>query len=243
MDGTPGRIPYLLIVDCDVWSRAALAVLLRPHVLVETASTASDGLSRLHNGSPDLVLLDVCLPDLDGADVLRALRARHPACPVVVLVTPERTESLQELTALGIDGLFRKPLEVGGLLERIRDLLPAGSGPSLESLRFSPHICQAVEHLSRTAPPLPSVEGLAQAIGLSASYLSHLFRAETRMTMREYLARVRVEVTKRTLRETRRNLESVSEAVGFSDASHLSRVFRKYVGRRPGAYRRRPDAA
>jgi len=83
-----------------------------------------------------------------------------------------------------------------------------------------------------------TVEGLAEAIGISSSHLAHLFRAKTGMTVREYLAKVRVQVAKRRLVDTRENLESISEAVGFSDASHLSRVFKKYAGRRPGEYRR-----
>jgi YesN/AraC family two-component response regulator len=235
--------PSILIIDGDVWSRAALAVFLEPSFLIETVATASDGLHRLSASSPDLVILDVDLPDLDGPCLVEALRVRLPVCPVIVIAAPERTESLRELTALGIESFFQKPFHIERLLERIRDLLPTGTESPVGATRFNRHVCKAIEYLGHNSPPIPSVAGLAEAIGISSSHLGHLFRSEVNMTVRQYLAQVRVEVTKRTLLETRENLERISEAVGFSDASHLSRVFRKYVGRRPGAYRRRPHAA
>jgi len=228
----------VLIVQSDPWSRAALAVFLEPYFQVETASTASDGLYQLSQWPPDLVILDISLPDMDGACLLRALRAHLPVCPVIVIAAPEGTESVRDLTALGIQSLFQKPVHVGRLLERIGSLLPArnGSLPGLPT--FSRHICKVIEHFNGNSTQVLTVEGLAEAIGISSSHLTHLFRAKIRMTVREYLAKVRVEVTKRRLLETHENLESISEAVGFSDASHLSRVFRKYAGRRPGEYRR-----
>lgn len=227
----------ILIVQADPVRRAALAVFLEPYFRTETASTASDGLYLVSQWSPDLAILDVPLPDLDGVYLLRVLRARLPACPVIVIAAVGRMDSVRELTALGVASLFPKPIQVEKLLDRISNLLPAGNGsvPGLPPL--CRHICKAIEHLHRDSMQVVTVQGLAEAIGISASRLAHLFRAKTRMTVREFLAKVRVEVAKRTLLETRDSLERISEAVGFSDASHLSRVFKKYAGRRPGEYR------
>jgi iron complex transport system substrate-binding protein len=55
----------------------------------------------------------------------------------------------------------------------------------------------------------------------------------------EYVAKIRIEATKTILAERDLTLEHVAESVGFSDASHLSRVFVQHVGERPGRHRSR----
>jgi AraC-like DNA-binding protein len=81
------------------------------------------------------------------------------------------------------------------------------------------------------------VDTVAGAIGVSSGHLAHLFPAELRMTVKQYVTRVRIEVAKQLLYDRAQTLERIAERVGFSDASHLSRVFRRYVGYRPGTFR------
>jgi AraC-like DNA-binding protein len=83
-----------------------------------------------------------------------------------------------------------------------------------------------------------TVEGIARAIGLSRPQLAYLFRRETGMTVKEYGTQVRIEIIKRLLAETDDKLEVIAEQLGFCDAAHLSRVFRRACGCPPGEYRR-----
>jgi AraC-like DNA-binding protein len=77
------------------------------------------------------------------------------------------------------------------------------------------------------------------AIGVSAGHLAHLFPAELCMTVKEVVTKVRIEVAKQLLYDRSDTLEHIAEQVGFSDASHLSRVFLQFAGHRPGNYRHR----
>jgi YesN/AraC family two-component response regulator len=81
------------------------------------------------------------------------------------------------------------------------------------------------------------VERIAEAIGLSPGHLSRVFRDETTLTAKEFVMRVRIEVARYLLRETRDTLEVIAERVGLCDAPHLARVFRQHTGATPGAYR------
>jgi transcriptional regulator GlxA family with amidase domain len=76
-------------------------------------------------------------------------------------------------------------------------------------------------------------------VGVSPSHLGHRFRAEAGITVKAYLARIRVAAAQHLLTRTELKLETIAELVGFCDASHLSRVFRELNGHRPGEYRRR----
>jgi len=83
-----------------------------------------------------------------------------------------------------------------------------------------------------------TVQGIARAVGLSSAQLAYLFRREIGMTIKDYATRVRVEIIKRLLADTDDKLDSIAEQLGFCDAAHLSRVFRRICGCPPGEYRR-----
>ena len=88
------------------------------------------------------------------------------------------------------------------------------------------------------------VDRIAEAVGVSAGHLSRVFRDETTLTAKEFVTRVRIEVARYLLRETRDGLEVIAERVGLRDGPDLSRVSREHTGAVPGAYRassRTPD--
>ncbi|GAA1750275.1 response regulator transcription factor [Luedemannella helvata] len=116
-------MPHVLVVEDDPNVRAALLRALRDHGYA--ASSAADGLTGLHGAvadRPDLVLLDLGLPDLDGLEVLRMIRAVS-AVPVVVATA--RDDEAQIVRALdgGADDYLVKPFGAAQLDARIRAVL------------------------------------------------------------------------------------------------------------------------
>jgi two-component system copper resistance phosphate regulon response regulator CusR len=86
---------------------------------VEHVDTGTEALARVRDGGAyGLVLLDLGLPDMDGLDVLRALRETGPALPVIVLTShgADRAKGLE----LGADDYFVKPLPFGRLLAGVQ---------------------------------------------------------------------------------------------------------------------------
>src|SRR5256885_9153131 len=76
----------VLVVDDERNIRALVArVLGQDQVEVHGAATGKEGLQMADEVSPDLVLLDLRLPDMDGMDVLRALRSRYPEVAVIII--------------------------------------------------------------------------------------------------------------------------------------------------------------
>ena len=232
--------PRILVVGGILRMQAALAVTLRKHFVVTTTSTASEGLHRLTGSRPDLVILDSCLPDLKSATFLRALRAHRPNCRVIILAEGEENDALRELLDLRVDGIFPRSDHLDVLLRRINGLLRKRRAGARQPARqgLDRHVGEVTRHMATSSGNGLTVQGVARAVGLSSAQLAYLFRRETGMSVKEYATRIRVEIIKRLLAETDDKLDIIAEQLGFCDAPHLSRVFRRICGCPPGEYRR-----
>jgi CheY-like chemotaxis protein len=95
---------------------------LRNDATVVTASTGQTGLALARSCAPDLVLLDLHLPDMDGADVLTALRTDEHTrdVPVVILTADATPGQVDRLLARGAADYLTKPLDLDGLLDTVR---------------------------------------------------------------------------------------------------------------------------
>lgn len=94
---------------------------------VELCASGRDALARLSGLAPDLILMDVMMPDQDGPATLRALRARGNQTPVVFLTAKARPEEMAEWKAGGALGVIAKPFDPMALPDEIRGLWAARS--------------------------------------------------------------------------------------------------------------------
>ena len=115
--------PTLLLIEDDELVRDAMTRLfVREGYLVLTASTGHDAIGVLRTPSSpiDVVLLDVGLPDVSGADLCARLRQFFPNLPVVVCTGAASQEEADELRQLGITHFFCKPIAMSELVAAVR---------------------------------------------------------------------------------------------------------------------------
>jgi two-component system KDP operon response regulator KdpE len=123
----------LLLIDDDESVTSALAKLLRGDgFLVETAASAAHAVTVFSASPPDLVLLDLGLPDRDGWDVYEMMALIEPLTPIVVLTA--RPGQVTMACAAGIGALVEKPADPETLLRLIRRLLDESAQTRLERL-------------------------------------------------------------------------------------------------------------
>jgi excisionase family DNA binding protein len=120
--------PLVLIVDDDERVREYVRVNLEMEgYSVREAGSAEEGLAVLEDVSPDLVLLDVMMPEVDGWEMLRRLQERHGvgAVPVIMFSGKTNDHAAEEASARGAQGFVGKPFDPQQLIERAKLLLPA----------------------------------------------------------------------------------------------------------------------
>jgi two-component system, OmpR family, response regulator len=122
------RIPAVLVVDDEPNIRELVQVALQFHgCSVTTAGTGKDALRQIDSDRPDLVVLDVMLPDLDGFEVVRRLRAAGNEIPVIFLTARDTSTDTVTGLALGGDDYVTKPFSVESLVARVRAVLRRAS--------------------------------------------------------------------------------------------------------------------
>jgi two-component system OmpR family response regulator len=118
---SPSRI---LVVDDELYITDLLGAALRfEGFSVDTAGTGGEALSQAERGAHDLVLLDVMLPDIEGTEVCRRLRAQGVRTPVLFLTARDATEDKVGGLTAGGDDYVTKPFSLDELVARIHAVL------------------------------------------------------------------------------------------------------------------------
>ncbi|WP_183099520.1 response regulator transcription factor [Nocardioides pelophilus] len=120
-DGTPVRV---LVVDDEVNIAELIAMALRYEGwTVDVAHTGSKAVTAAKAERPDVVVLDWMLPDFDGLEVLRRIRAAEPAVPVLFLTARDAVEDRVAGLTAGGDDYVTKPFSLEELVARLRALV------------------------------------------------------------------------------------------------------------------------
>jgi DNA-binding response OmpR family regulator len=123
-----GAVPTVLVVDDDPVIQKLLQVNFEMEGYdVVIAGDGEEGLALAREEQPDLVLLDVMMPKMNGLDVAAALRADHVTedIPIIMLSAKAQASDVQAGLDLGVDDYVTKPFDPLELLERVGTLLAA----------------------------------------------------------------------------------------------------------------------
>jgi len=124
------RQPIVLIVDDNEKNlRLARDVLQAAGFATLEASTGGDGVAMAAAHAPDVILMDIRLPDMDGVEARRRLEAdeRTAAIPVVALTSLAMKGDREWLLSIGFDGYLEKPIDVRAFPEQVRGYVRGSS--------------------------------------------------------------------------------------------------------------------
>jgi signal transduction histidine kinase/DNA-binding LacI/PurR family transcriptional regulator/AraC-like DNA-binding protein len=239
--GDCGDLHTILVVDDDpeiLDMHARLVAENIPGCRVLRANNGRAALDMMREKIPSLVLLDLMMPELDGAGVLKVMQEDERLRGVPVIVMTAQTLNQDEMARLnrGVAAVLAKGVftseetlvHIDQALERSKRL---GSDTQRLVRKAMAYIH---EHYSE---PL-SRDQLADYTGVSERHLNRCFLQETGLAPGAYLNRYRIQKARCLLKENNRSITEVMGAVGFSDSSYFTRVFKREEGMSPSEYQR-----
>lgn len=240
--GIDSALSTILIVDDNAEIRSFHARLIdqqMPGCRVLEAENGRAALEIISQTRPDLVLLDLIMPEVDGFAVLDEMRQQEATrdIPVIVLTAKMITEDdiarlNQSVAAVLSKGTFRGPEILDHIMNVLENTARLGTA-SQQMVRVAVAYIQ-----THYAEPLTR-DQIAKHVNVSPDHLSDCFHREMGITPMAYLNRYRIVQARRLLDEGRLSITQVALEVGFSDSAHFSRVFHREVGMSPRSYQKR----
>ena len=126
--GKPARGPLVLVVDDDPQVRELVRINLEIEgYAVREAGNADEGLAAVEDDAPDLILLDVMMPQIDGWEMLRRVQERHGvgSIPVVMFSGQLESGAAREAAERGARAFVGKPFDLRALIEQTKQIVPA----------------------------------------------------------------------------------------------------------------------
>lgn len=105
----------VLIVDDEIGARESLKMILKNDYEVSLARNAEEAFSKIKEHSPDLILLDILLPDLDGLKVLERIKQNDPDMVVIMITATNTVNTAVEAMKLGAYDYVTKPFDIDQL--------------------------------------------------------------------------------------------------------------------------------
>ncbi|HUH56331.1 MAG TPA: DNA-binding response regulator [Rhodanobacter sp.] len=241
--------PHILVIDDSPEDiRAPLLALRARSWRVTLATDGQQGYRRAQLLLPDLILLDVRMPGVDGFAVCRLLREspRTRGIPVLFLTSAGAAdERLEGLTHGAVDYIM-KSCEPAELLARVQIHLQlvrraepvSPDGPAALLSQDEIVLRAAMRLIGQQLGELPSLEAIAGKVGTHDKKLSAIFRRHLGMTVFGWVREERLRRSRELLADTGLSMQDIAGSIGFRSACNFTTAFRQRMGVTPSEYRK-----
>ena len=212
----------------------------------EVVGEAGDGmeaLTKIDTLCPDIVIMDINIPVMNGLKVIQLSRIRHPGTACVIVSGYDDFSYCREALRLKITDYILKPVnyeEFGTCIDNLKISLferRVSSAPESEK-QEERTIAGLTRYLQEHLAEEISLSVLAEQFHLNPQYISQLFKSEIGVNFLAYLTNIRMERAKKLLLSTSLSIAEVAERSGYGDYRVFTKVFKKSEGVTPSQYRR-----
>ncbi len=204
--------------------------------LVGLAADGQEGLELLETLKPDILLVDIVMPRVDGLEFVRRARERLPQAVFIILSAHCDFEYSRRAMRYGVKDYLTKgeytTEELGALLEKF----------SLEKRQQSHdyrfEVSEALRLIRENMKQDLTLESVAQEVGMSPNYLGTLFFQQTGERFRDALIRVRMERALELVLHSPLKIYEIAHQVGIQNPQYFTYLFQKTHGNTPAQMRR-----
>lgn len=209
--------------------------------LAEDGKTGADAI-RKHR--PHMVLTDINMPNTNGLEMLAGLRSEFPALQVSIISGHSDFSFAQEAMRLGVCRYLLKPTKmdeiyeaIGAMTENLAEMPPSQEKTSETAEANSFIVRQALSFMKEHHAEKLNLNQVAEHCYVSQWHLSKLLNRQVKRNFYDILNQIRVEKAKELLKDGSLRISDISDRVGYGEAAHFSRVFKKETGMSANEFR------
>ncbi len=251
---TEKRYTVVVVEDNDEL-RMYLKKILGDHYNVFTANNGLEGLDLINEESPDIIISDIVMPEIDGSELCKRIKENFETShiPVILLTARAFDNQIIEGINLGADAYITKPFNKEILIAKINNLIK-----NREKLRLIFQNSKILEPSKVTVTSIDeklimklkelvedniqntelTLDMLATEVGISRAQLFRKVKALTGLTPNNFIKSIRLKYAAQLLDDEKFQITEVAFLSGFAEASYFSRCFKETFGCSPKAYKK-----
>ncbi|MBQ4366735.1 MAG: response regulator [Muribaculaceae bacterium] len=261
-DDRTDDLPHILVVEDHTDVAGYIGQQLHDKYIVSYAQNGREALSKATECVPDLIVTDLMMPEMDGYELCRQVRASEVLCHIPIVVVTARATEADRIAgiAAGADAYLLKPfnseelrVRISKLLEQRRVLRAVFAQDYTDSdynpnepftssdRKFLDHLIDIVNReIELGSQGHIDIDHIAFEMSMSTSQLRRKVLAITGLNTMSYVNQVRMSKAKHLLEEDMEMpIGEVAERCGFYDMAHFSRMFKQQHGITPSQFRAR----
>ena len=253
-DSIQVQLPKLLIVDDNITLLNKLNEVFKESYTVYVAKDGLDGLELAKTQWPDIILLDLMMPNMNGIEMCKALKNSKETSHIPIIIMTANGSEENQLDSYKIakaDAYIEKPFNIKVLSTQISNIL---ENRQLGIDKFQKSIIVNIEELDTTASDKKflqdiinimkqnmenselTIENIANDYGISRVYLNRKIKALTNLTSNQLLRDLRLKKAAILLKERKLNVNEVAWKVGYNDLRTFRTRFKEVFGTTPSSY-------
>ncbi|WP_276929249.1 response regulator transcription factor [Herbinix luporum] len=221
------------------------------YILVGEAANGEEGIEKIKELQPDVVLTDIMMPKIDGLEMIRKAQD-YVRFKSVILTSYAEFDYAKKAIELKAYDYLMKPVDVDKLKELMtrlhkeivaeqeKELIIKQKSQGIDSALFfdhesysNPYVRKAIEIIKERYVEKLTLESLSEELMVSSSYLSRKIKEETGHTFLDFLNMYRVVQATQLLKEGIYRVYQISDMTGFTDYKHFCTVFKRYTNFSP----------
>ncbi|BDD02340.1 hybrid sensor histidine kinase/response regulator transcription factor [Persicobacter psychrovividus] len=256
--GRKRKIPKVLIVEDNPDIRKFIVESLKENHYLYEAENGKEALEVIKTSNPDIIISDIMMPEMDGYELVKAVRNDIDYCHLPIILLTAKTEVKDQIHGFenGADAFVSKPFNPEVLIARIHSLVngrqvmqkkfrkgvdvsPSEVTTTSMDEKFLSRLMSILEeHISNSEF---TVEMLAREYGASTISINQKLKALSGQTAKSFIRTVRLKRAAQLLELDRFSVSEVTYEVGFNDLKYFRNCFKKEFGICPSQYGKKED--
>ncbi|MBN2617848.1 MAG: response regulator [Spirochaetales bacterium] len=216
-------------------------------IIVGEASSSIEGLKKVDEYNPDIIISDVCMPIMNGLEFSRIVLSKHPHINIVLLSGHDEFKYVQSALSIGVKEYLLKPLnsqQVINSIEKLKNNINKARKTLLDLQQLELYkneayynnessnlVCNIKKYIEKNiSDPNLTLVSIANEFGMNHSYLSRKFSQESNFTIVEFISKCRVNLAKKLILTTDLRSYEICDQIGISDPHYFSLFFKKHTG-------------